>query len=74
VSKYTTEELIQDMQKPTWEYASGELDEIIVAKLRAADALCAAAKEVRMAVVVYALPHDSAEFDRRIDEYEEAGS
>jgi len=43
--KYSTDELVEEIKKPTWDYVSGELDDIIIAKLRAADKLCKAAKD-----------------------------
>jgi len=73
MSKYSVDELVKEIQKPTWDYVSGELDDVIIAKLRAADALQVEAIRV-MGDLCLGDDPEFAELNKRIDEYEEAGS
>jgi poly-beta-hydroxyalkanoate depolymerase len=65
--KYSTDELVEEIKKPTWDYVSGELDDIIIAQLRAADSLCEAAKEA-MPYLIRNAHH--AKLSKAIAEYE----
>jgi hypothetical protein len=69
MNKYSTDEIVKSLQgvmnviyaEPAYE---------AIARLRAADALLRAAKAVKMAVIVYASPHDNAAFEKAMSAYE----
>ena len=69
MSKYSTEELIKTLRASNFSWIFKSEADAIIAKLRAADKLCEAAKELGWIITVY--PHiDLSKISKAIADYE----